>query len=189
MAEYCQDESCAICLDNLQYRKKTIHTTECGHRFHESCIEKIKKNEGELHCPCCRSVIQPLIKQQIENVKNEMKQTKKEIDAFPVVLRSTTKYYDSMIADLEESLKCAKNAKRTMLSEVNNACKYNKKMLIVQKEQLQELMLQNELRKQENMRYVQKGEENEDEGFVPMIEEPIIVQRIRIPRLRIVERL
>ena len=62
-------------------------------------------------------------------------------------------------------------------------------MLIVQKEQLQELMLQNELRKQENMRYVQKGEENEDEGFVPMIEEPIIVQRIRIPRLRIVERL
>lgn len=184
MAEYCQNESCAICLDSLQYRKKTIHTTECGHQFHESCIEKIKKGENGLQCPCCRGTIQPLLKQQIEFMKVEIKETKNEIDAFPIAIRSSTRYYDNMIESLTEQLRTLKESKKSALTEMNNAYKYNKHLLIEQKDQLQKLMVDNELHKlakqNEKARYV---EEEQEPIHVP---EPVV---IRIPRLRIVERL
>jgi hypothetical protein len=190
MSEYCQNESCAICLDPLQHRKKTIHTTECGHQFHESCIEKIKKNENGLQCPCCRGHIQPLLKQQIESMKVEIKETKNEIDAFPVAIRSSTKYYDNMIESLSEQLRTMKEAKKSALSEMNNAYKYNKHLLIEQKDQLQKLMVDHELRKL--TKQFEKAHYIIQEEVVP---EPEIVANepipnvIRVPRLRIVERL
>ena len=44
-------DKCAICLDDLT---KDTTTTECGHIFHASCIEKWKRIKPT--CPTCRFV-------------------------------------------------------------------------------------------------------------------------------------
>lgn len=40
---------CPICFDGLD-ANKNIMTTECGHKFHVSCILKTRRDD----CPCCR---------------------------------------------------------------------------------------------------------------------------------------
>lgn len=45
-----ETELCAICLDDIDSGGQT-KTTQCNHRFHESCLESIKTNQ----CPCCRA--------------------------------------------------------------------------------------------------------------------------------------
>jgi len=45
-----ETELCPICLEGIDGNGNT-KTTDCGHRFHEECLSKIKTNE----CPCCRA--------------------------------------------------------------------------------------------------------------------------------------
>jgi hypothetical protein len=48
-------EECPICMDNIEMNKNCI-TTECGHRFHCSCLMKNAATNG-FGCPYCRSVM------------------------------------------------------------------------------------------------------------------------------------
>lgn len=64
------DNSCPICLSSFE--DNDIVITECGHRFHYSCLkESLKRNSK---CPLCRKFLgetkKRLTNQQIENVIN-----------------------------------------------------------------------------------------------------------------------
>jgi hypothetical protein len=48
-----KQETCPICLDEVQPSFKTNHITSCGHSFHSSCI--MKWFETSDCCPVCRS--------------------------------------------------------------------------------------------------------------------------------------
>jgi hypothetical protein len=49
--------SCSICLQELKVTRHTPHL-KCNHFFHQSCIEKWKKNGGNT-CPLCRKEFSP----------------------------------------------------------------------------------------------------------------------------------
>lgn len=53
-------EECAICLDPMKKSHKT-HTTECNHKFHIRCFEKVQSN----NCPCCRAPVSLTMKHEI----------------------------------------------------------------------------------------------------------------------------
>lgn len=50
--EVCQ---CPICFDTISDKKNNI-TTECGHKFHASCLMTNVSRNG-FDCPCCRAVM------------------------------------------------------------------------------------------------------------------------------------
>ena len=46
---------CPICYDDMDLLKNCV-TTECGHKFHCSCLMKNAANNG-FSCPMCRNVM------------------------------------------------------------------------------------------------------------------------------------
>ena len=48
-------QECPICYDDMDQEKNCV-TTECGHRFHCSCLMKNAANNG-FSCPMCRNVM------------------------------------------------------------------------------------------------------------------------------------
>jgi hypothetical protein len=46
-------EECPICMENLKFNNRKIHTTACKHSFHKMCLNKVKGGT----CPCCRAVL------------------------------------------------------------------------------------------------------------------------------------
>jgi hypothetical protein len=46
-------EECPICMENLKFNNRKIHTTACKHSFHAMCLNKVKGGT----CPCCRAVL------------------------------------------------------------------------------------------------------------------------------------
>lgn len=38
-----EEDKCSICLESLN--TSTVHTTQCGHSFHKSCFEQLKKKK------------------------------------------------------------------------------------------------------------------------------------------------
>ena len=47
-----QTVDCPICLDDINVNKNSV-VTECGHKFHASCLLKSVAH-GNFDCPCCR---------------------------------------------------------------------------------------------------------------------------------------
>ena len=47
-----QDNACPICFDDVEMTKNCI-ITECGHKFHASCLLRSVVHNN-LDCPCCR---------------------------------------------------------------------------------------------------------------------------------------
>lgn len=68
-----EEEVCSICLENLKGRCK-LHTTKCNHTFHAKCFSKVKKSV----CPCCRTPFEKDKKNQIVEIKQEIKQIEKD---------------------------------------------------------------------------------------------------------------
>lgn len=66
---------CVICLVKFNSLSVNTHITECNHKFHIKCFEKIKTPS----CPCCRGYIKFTDKQNkkifISNYKAELKDT------------------------------------------------------------------------------------------------------------------
>lgn len=50
-----EDNSCPICMDDIDINKNCI-VTECGHKFHCSCLMKNAATNG-FGCPMCRTVM------------------------------------------------------------------------------------------------------------------------------------
>ena len=50
-----EDNSCPICMDDIDNNKNCI-VTECGHKFHCSCLMKNAATNG-FGCPMCRTVM------------------------------------------------------------------------------------------------------------------------------------
>ena len=121
-----EEDCCAICLCSLKAYQKKLHTTECGHIFHEKCFEKIT---GELKCPCCRAETQPLLKHQIRIMDHSIKDMAECIRMFPTFHHSCMAYQSDMIRDLEEQLRKAKLTKRMVSDELHNSNKHNKHIL------------------------------------------------------------
>jgi len=55
MSQEQHDCECPICMDNIDHKINCI-TTECGHRFHASCMMRNVSTNG-FACPMCRSVM------------------------------------------------------------------------------------------------------------------------------------
>jgi hypothetical protein len=121
------EETCAICLSDLQCRQRKLHTTDCGHVFHETCFEKIK--DARLRCPYCRSETKPLIKQQIRVIDHSIKELSEYINVYPTSHKSYVEKQNARIQELEEMLKTAKQTKRIVITELSKANKYNKEIL------------------------------------------------------------
>jgi len=51
----CEISECPICMDMIDVSKNCV-TTECGHKFHTSCLMKNVSFNG-FECPYCRSVM------------------------------------------------------------------------------------------------------------------------------------
>jgi len=54
MNSFENNSECPICFDDIGDNNNI--TTECGHKFHASCIMKNVSRNG-FNCPCCRSVM------------------------------------------------------------------------------------------------------------------------------------
>jgi hypothetical protein len=65
-------DECPICMENLKFNNRKIHTTSCNHKFHEMCFKKVKNSA----CPCCRAVIPQGIAIVISNIKTEIRDVK-----------------------------------------------------------------------------------------------------------------
>lgn len=121
-----EEDCCAICLSGLCLRQRKLHTTECGHIFHEGCFEKIK---GELKCPCCRMQVQPVLKQQIRDISKIIKDTAEYVRTFPTTQKQYIEIQNKKIAELEKQLIEAKKRKRIVSFELNETNLYNKRVL------------------------------------------------------------
>ena len=121
-----EEECCAICLSSLQSRQRKLHTTECGHVFHETCFEKIK---GDLTCPCCRAVVQPLLKQQIRSMDDSIRDMAEYVRMFPAMYQSYMSCQNAKIAELEQNLREAKERKRIVHVELTDSHRHNKLVL------------------------------------------------------------
>ena len=119
-------DCCAICLCSLQAYQRKLHTTECGHVFHEKCFEKIT---GELKCPCCRAEVLPLLKQQIRIIDHSIKDMTEYIRMFPMLHQTCMVHQNGKIQELEEELRKAKQTKRVVSDELYKTNKYNKQIL------------------------------------------------------------
>lgn len=49
-----QENQCPVCLDAID-EEKNYSVTECGHKFHTSCLAKCLHSNGK--CPLCRTVV------------------------------------------------------------------------------------------------------------------------------------
>ena len=121
-----EEDCCAICLTGLCVRQRKLHTTECGHVFHEGCFEKIK---GELTCPCCRAEVQPVLKQQIREMSKSIKDMAEYVRTFPLIQQQYIEIQNKKIAELENQLREAKMRKRTVSIELSDSNRHNKQVL------------------------------------------------------------
>jgi hypothetical protein len=65
-------EECPICMENLKFNNRKIHTTVCNHKFHEMCLKKVKNGA----CPCCRAALPQSLSIIISNLKTEIRDVK-----------------------------------------------------------------------------------------------------------------
>lgn len=147
------DDVCAICLNSLHHSKRLrkLHTTDCGHTFHETCFDKVKPKceEDKIHimmCPCCRSETKPILKQQIRNMDNIIKDMCENTRMSPFVQKSYVEMQTLKIKELEQMLQEAKEHKRIVVSELNQANKKAKEVLETYK--LSRKQLQEKLREE-----------------------------------------
>jgi hypothetical protein len=107
-----------------------LHTTECGHVFHETCFEKIRRDEdNKLNCPCCRGEVKPALKQQIRDIDAGIHEMVEYIRMYPMIQRSYIEQQNIRIRELEAALREAKENKRIVSNELMSANKHNKLLL------------------------------------------------------------
>ena len=79
------DECCALCLENLIYNNRKIYTTECGHKFHTMCFNKITSkhldiccscDDMKVSCPYCRSIVSMEPKNKLTKLRKNYKDMK-----------------------------------------------------------------------------------------------------------------
>lgn len=52
------DQVCAVCLEELLPQDPHVETLECGHRYHSSCMDRIRQSRSTAdQCPQCRAPI------------------------------------------------------------------------------------------------------------------------------------
>jgi hypothetical protein len=64
-----QDDICAICQDNIETNQNVRSLTQCGHYFHQDCIDVWFR--GNVHCPTCRHDIREVANINQSNTRNE----------------------------------------------------------------------------------------------------------------------
>jgi hypothetical protein len=79
-----ESDCCAICLEVLEFNNRKLHITECNHKFHRICFQKIIGNQ----CPCCRGTIMRDMnslkyeaKKKMKDLKVQFKKEKKDLNA------------------------------------------------------------------------------------------------------------
>lgn len=133
-------EVCPICIEKLNFRNKKIFTTCCNHQFHEACIEKIKEvletttlpsgeeiEETVFPCPCCRTPIDPTIKQQIKQRRESLKRIAKKIRLYSNIYHTQMQFQNNIVDKLEISLREAKKRRKIVQEELTNGNKFLKK--------------------------------------------------------------
>jgi hypothetical protein len=153
VSELNRHDVCAICLNSLYHsnRLRKLHTTDCGHTFHETCFDKVKPKyeEDKIHrmaCPCCRSETKPILKQQIRNMDNIIKELCESTRMCPLVQKSYIEIQNLKIKELEQLLQEAKEHKKIVVSELNQSNKKAKEVLETYK--LSRKQLQEKLREE-----------------------------------------
>jgi hypothetical protein len=52
--------ACSICLEQIRkggtMKSKKGHTFDCGHTFHNKCVDKLVQHNMIVKCPMCRSL-------------------------------------------------------------------------------------------------------------------------------------
>ena len=85
--------------------------------------------KGELTCPCCRAEVQPVLKQQIRNLEQAIKDMAEYCRLFPAIQQQYIVIQNEKIAKLEEELRQAKANKRLVSAELSESNRHNKEIL------------------------------------------------------------
>jgi len=193
-----EKEACAICLDVLNFKNKKIHTTSCGHRFHETCFEKLKNTVKTvtlptggtvehkiLSCPCCRTEIDPTLKQKIKDIRVALKEVSDDVRDYNHIYNLQIQCQNEVIRNLENALRQAKQTKRIVNQEMTNATRYLKDYQNRLKTDLANYL---EEMKRSRSKTVEPSHDPEENNVVPINNDNIPRQAPRV-RLRIVESL
>jgi len=128
-----EEPTCAICLSDLSSRQRKLHTTTCGHVFHETCFEQIKRPNDEpfttLNCPCCRAEIEPSMKVQIRDFDVRIRELSDYVRMCPLVQQVYIAQQNDRIRELQEALDEAKKKKRIVTAELADTNRHNKQVL------------------------------------------------------------
>ena len=90
-----EEDTCAICISSLQgcmpggrgeCSAKPVSRLACGHRFHQSCVEKwLNRN---VSCPVCRYNIRPAVKVTIRGLVIEVPWRKRHLTCAQAILEA-----------------------------------------------------------------------------------------------------
>jgi len=75
-----EDNSCPICMDDIDINKNCI-VTECGHKFHCSCLMKNAATNG-FGCPMCRTVMAEQLADSDDEYTSEYDEDEEEEEMF-----------------------------------------------------------------------------------------------------------
>jgi hypothetical protein len=75
-----EDNSCPICMDDIDINKNCI-VTECGHKFHCSCLMKNAATNG-FSCPMCRTVMAEQLEDSDDEYTSEYDEDEEEEEMF-----------------------------------------------------------------------------------------------------------
>jgi len=75
-----EDNSCPICMDDIDINKNCI-VTECGHKFHCSCLMKNAATNG-FGCPMCRTVMAEQVADSDDEYTSEYDEDEEEEEMF-----------------------------------------------------------------------------------------------------------
>ena len=89
---------CAICLEPFKNNRVKTHTTECNHKFHMKCFDKIRSDS----CPCCRGHVVlspvPLAKQIKQDARKRIEKMKVEYNQAKAIQKERIKLHSINIA-------------------------------------------------------------------------------------------
>jgi hypothetical protein len=135
-----------------------------------------------LPCPCCRTPIDPTLKQKIAQTRICLKRASDNIHDYVNFYNIQMQYQNDVIRNLEKCLRDAKNAKKIVNEELTNANRCLKKYQINLKNDL--VKYYEEMKQEKNQRKQMRNKRNHP----TLIENQVLVNAVvEIPPVQMIE--
>lgn len=88
------EQRCSICMDVTE--SKNVATTECGHKFHTSCL--LRSFDANRACPLCRRSLLPVSEDTEADPASSIQSMQREYDAKTAVLLNSKPHLMSLFS-------------------------------------------------------------------------------------------